>query len=631
MHIMKHSYILSIAAALFLLSSCADLDLSPLSEGSSENWYHDDTEYIMSLNDLMRPDFFPFDEYPRDDDVYSRNAAESTKDGTMSSETGFVKTRWQVLYKGISRSLRILKHLETAAETTKITKENIDQYKGEAYFHLGYSYAMLATYFGDVVLDKEGMSLEESYRAERSPRQDVIDFAFECLNKAVELLPESYSGQLRPTKYIALAFKVRFALFFGDYESVIKDAETIMDANVYTLESNYQELFQKPYSPELIFFFQGNKDMRYFSNEMFNTVNNYITRQIGAQCNRGPSIQLVCSYLCTDGLPVDESPLYNPKNFWSNRDPRLAYTVQPFILKDDPDYDLYCYVRENDERFANLVSQGKEEYRDSLFANMFPQYVIYGYEYAPGPYDNLVLNVNTHKRVKNSDSKASNEHAAYQGFIMKKFVTDEWDMYNSLDKHSFNTFPYLRYAEILLSYAEAKNEIGQCTQDVLDKTVNQVRARAYNGSGLEYPRLMMTNQKTVRKMIRIERRMEFAFEGIRYRDLMRWRIAEKVFNTAEYELSRAWAANGTNWDGKDLSVLSEDFKVLLKNWDEGKYPIGGVPEIDESGLPDVAYMVDQKIQTVRYPYKFDADKNYLWPIPATDLLVNSNLTQNPNY
>lgn len=233
-----------------IISSCADLDLSPLSEGSSNNWYHDDTEYLMSLDDLMRSDFYPVDAYPWDDDVYSRNAQEETKNGNMTSESGTAKSRWLILYKGIARSLRILENLQNAESNTSITPANIQQYKGEAYFHLGFSYAMLATYYGDVVLDKKGMSLAESYTATRSPKREVLEYAYECLDTAAELLPDSYDGQLRPTTGAALGFKVRFALFHGDYQLAIDAAEQLIKSETYSLETNYQELFQKPYSNE---------------------------------------------------------------------------------------------------------------------------------------------------------------------------------------------------------------------------------------------------------------------------------------------------------------------------------------------------------------------------------------------
>ena len=388
---MRNLKFIATAAVTFIIISCADLDLSPLSEGSSNNWYHDDTEYLMSLNDLMRAEFYPIDSYPWDDDVFSRNSQEETKNGNMTSESGTAKSRWLILYKAIARSLRILNNLQTAETTTDITPANIRQYKGEAYFHLGFSYAMLATYYGDVILDKKGMSLAEAYTASRSPKREVLDYAYECLDSAAELLSDSYTGQLRPTTGAALGFKVRFALFHEDYQKAIDAAEKLMDAGTYSLEPNYQELFQKPYSNELIFYFQGNKDLRYYCADLYGSVNNYCLRQIGGNCNRGPSIQLVCSYLCTDGLPIDESLLYDPKNFWANRDPRLTYTVQPFMLKNDPRYSDYIWTRQHEKTYLELIAKGQTNYTDSLLENKYPEYFIYGYEYVPGPYDTNLL------------------------------------------------------------------------------------------------------------------------------------------------------------------------------------------------------------------------------------------------
>ena len=72
--------------------------------------------------------------------------------------------------------------------------------------------------------------------------------------------------------------------------------------------------------------------------------------------------------------------------------------------------------------------------------------------------------------------------------------------------------------------------MGQCTQDDLDKTINKIRERAYRETGIAYPRVEVQSQEALRKIIRMDRRSEFAFEGLRYRDLLRWPIAEKSHN-----------------------------------------------------------------------------------------------------
>jgi hypothetical protein len=70
---------------------------------------------------------------------------------------------------------------------------------------------------------------------------------------------------------------------------------------------------------------------------------------------------------------------------------------------------------------------------------------------------------------------------------------------------------------------------------------------------------------------------------------------------------------------------------LIKNWNDGNYPFGGIPEIDENGIADLSDMVDAGYIVVASERKFDAGRDYLWPVPAADRLVNENLDQNPNW
>src|SRR5690606_21145108 len=94
----------------------------------------------------------------------------------------------------------------------------------------------------------------------------------------------------------------------------------------------------------------------------------------------------------------------------------------------------------------------------------------------------------------------------------------------------------MRYADVLLMYAEAKIELGELDQSVID-AMNTVRARAYKTSVTNtsaYPALTLGTQAKMRSDLRFERRMELAFEGLRYMDIIRWRLAEKVLNTPIY-------------------------------------------------------------------------------------------------
>ncbi len=596
------------------MASCADLNLNPLSEGASENWYHDETEIEMSLNDLWRPDFFPIDGLEWDDDLLNRDGSNEFTIGTMTSQSSTVSGRWTALYKAIARATKVVQSLDNGT-ASGISETKVNQYKGEAYLMIGFAYGELATYWGDCILNN-GMTLDEAYVAVRSPKSEVLDYAYGCFDKAASYLPNSYTGQQRPTKGAALGFKARFALCNSDWQTAADAAEKCMNLNVYKLHDSYLELFKADSSPEYMFYFKGDLTLKKGFG-LAAAVRNFTLRKISGVANRSPSLELLCAYTCTDGLPIDKSPLYNPKDPFANRDPRLSMTIQPFKTKYSSDYAEYELSK-----------------TDGTFPSKYPNYIMLGYEYNPNPYANTVYEVASGKMVLNNDGKASNQHSAYNGLMIRKFVKDNWRDFNNNGGVSDNCYPYLRYAEVLMTYAEAKNEMGTCTQADLDKSINLVRERGYKGSKVTYPRVVTTSQADLRKIIRMERRSEFAFEGIRYRDLLRWRIAEKSHNKPMYYLSRAWS-NSASWNGKTGSAsnitLASEFLAILKNWDDGNFPIGGVPSIDQDGLPTLAPMETAGYITTFYKMSFDAKKNYLWPIPADDILVNSNLTQNNGY
>lgn len=92
------------------------------------------------------------------------------------------------------------------------------------------------------------------------------------------------------------------------------------------------------------------------------------------------------------------------------------------MLKNDPRYSDYIWTRQHEKTYLELIAKGQTNYTDSLLENKYPEYFIYGYEYVPGPYDTKCLNTATHNMDRNNDSKGSNEHAAYQGFIMKNML-----------------------------------------------------------------------------------------------------------------------------------------------------------------------------------------------------------------
>ena len=98
---MKQFKYIVCSASLLALTACVDLDLNPLSEGSSDNWYSSQAEIEMSVNDFYRTDFFPIDDMTWSDDVTARNTTSGVQNGTMTAENGTVATRWQNYTRGL--------------------------------------------------------------------------------------------------------------------------------------------------------------------------------------------------------------------------------------------------------------------------------------------------------------------------------------------------------------------------------------------------------------------------------------------------------------------------------------------------------------------------------------------------
>lgn len=119
----------------------------------------------MSLNDLLRPDFFPIDDVEWDDDMLNRGKSNEITLGTVTSQWSASANRWKALYKSITRATKIINVLDKGT-ASGVSEIKVNQYKGEAYFMLGFAYCELATYYGDCVIDK-GMTLEEAYVATR--------------------------------------------------------------------------------------------------------------------------------------------------------------------------------------------------------------------------------------------------------------------------------------------------------------------------------------------------------------------------------------------------------------------------------------------------------------------------------
>lgn len=570
---MKNQLITFMAGLSLAFTSCVDMDMVPKSQGNSESWYTTETELKMAVNEFYILGYWKMDspesmEQYSDNFTYRNTNRKTLLDGTLNGQTYEVYHLWQQSYKLIARANSLLEGVERA-RNAGLSEEVINQYEGEAYFARACKYADLIFYWGDVPYLDKYMTITEAERMGRKPKAELIPLVYEDFDKAIEYLPVSYGSEAEHfTKGAAYAMKARFALYMSDWEIAAKAAKDCMDLGIYSLEADFSKLgLQSTKSnPEKIFVIP-----RSIANEVVLTpwiVKNELPRNAGGYGSDNPSWDLLAAFLCTDGLPIDESPLFDPRNPFKNRDPRCAQTIVEFET-------AHC-----------------------------------GFEYNPRPDAKEVMNYSTGKKQSNQDSRAVQQYASYNGLLWKKCIDASWTE-NGQQVESDQIF--MRYADVLLMYAEAKIELNEIDNSVLN-AINSVRARAYGVDAANvamYPAVTTTDQTELRKTVRIERRMELANEGLRYMDLIRWKLASKALNSYNY-----------------IMLAPDDLQnnIVAK----GLWFWPSTPLIDDDGLADFSTMYNAGQIAVGAKRVFP-DRQYLWPIPTHDMELCPNLGNNDGY
>lgn len=556
---------LSIICLTAGLASCAKLDLTPPSEPSTGGFYANQTELEMAVNDLYRSPFWSADnELHTDNDWHRAQLTNAVIGGTMNAEDGSVQTYWLNCYKAIARVNSFLANMQRASATTPASV--ITRLEAEMRLIRAFQYARLISHFGDVPFITKPLLLEEAGSITRSSQNTVLDFVLTELDWAADNLPPSYgAGEVkRLTKGAALAIKARTALYAGKWADAKDAAEKVMQlatAGTYALESNYAQLFLKAgeSSKEIIISVPRDEKQQVFNGAAY--VQDYICRNAGGFGAWLPTRDIVDAYECTDGKPIDESTLYDPLQPFRNRDPRLTMSIVEFG--------------------TNWL----------------------GFSYQPHPDSVTVRNYKTGGMVANFDNRAVRPFASYTGFLWKKGIDQTWADRLVEDNDAI----IIRFAEVLLTYAEAKIELNEGDASVRE-AINRVRARAYGvavTATSSYPAVTTNDLAELKKIVRRERRVELVKEGLRYMDLIRWRLAEKVLT-------------------RPVIGLPDP-----ANQDRAKWPFPGVTPLDDDGIADyTVFGNDVKILVER---KFDKSKQYLWPVPAVERRVNPNISQNDQY
>lgn len=529
---MKNKYLIVFVIAAGLFTSCDDafLDRYPHDELSSNSFWKNAQDAEMFVNDLYNA----FPAFLIDDEIRSDNAVHGIKwaegdlaKGIYDPLDGTFSGKWSENYTTIRKANVLFENIDNIEDIDATKKKQII---AQAKFFRAYAHFDLAMVFGDVPLVKTTLGVDETYAVVREPVKDVVDFITLELQAAATDLPKSWGADDygRITKGAALALKARVELFFHRYPEAEASAKAVMDLDEYELyQGNYAELFYTSFpgddrKKEMVIETQRKAD------DKGNWFNTWSAPPGFGWGGVNPTQSFVDEFECTDGLSITESGLYDDANPFANRDPRLE---------------------------VNVLHHG-EDFKGMTWGTR------------PVPADK-------------PQGIATHGDATATGYYQQKFFDPNDEMNGADAWESDHDWPVLRYAEVLLTYAEARleqNKIDAATYEVID----DVRIRV--GMPL-VDRAKYSNQASLRNLIRREWRAEFGMEGKRWLDIRRWDIGMTVLNG--YFLGMKYDA------ATETAFIGENVKA-----------------------------------GVARQYQ---PHNRLWPIPQDQRDLNSNLTQNAGY
>ncbi len=554
------------AAALISFSSCNDefLDRMPKDEMTDDNFWQTEEHLAQVANTftaaLQGKYWLNITEIMADSAPWAVTTAFRTIGaGNFTTETSQINSLWVTAYTGIGRVNYFLNNYQRAESVKEEVRE---RYAAEAYFYRAYNYWVLTTYFGDVPYITDELSVEspDVFRG-RDPKADVIANVTKDLEDHYKNLPEyipAGSAEFgRVSQCAALALLSRIYLYNEMYEEAVDAAERAMNNPYHALYStgnpdvDYVNLFnwtgrasRNAANKETLLAFVYNYDLGEAARQSHN-----LSRECwvpGDYARFVPTNSMIEAYLTKDGQIWDPSTAKTYEDVFKDGDPRM---VQSILAPGTP---------WEGGKSGDLLSTDDKIYTYPLLTN--------------------------------------NKTAAmtYSGYYMRKYVEPSTVKYVG---HDDNDLIMLRYAEVLLNYAEAKERLGQLTQADLDKTINLLRDRV----GMVHMNLSnLPAGSDIRTEIQRERRIELFFEGHRYFDIIRW---------------------------KQGHILGEDLLGVNKRWlDQSRLAVDLDKDLTWQTKDGEQYLL---IETGR---TFNPDKHYLLPIPFKQMQLNPNLApQNPGW
>lgn len=547
---------LCLVIALFFTSSCNDmLDKNPNSSISDGSFWSGESDALLALTGCYRfQTGWSHDDFATPQgllylDFAGGNGTEKESFSTLIASANTVATNgntrwyWGNAYVQIAKYNTFLDNINNCP----MDQEKKDIWISEVESLRAYFLFYLAFHFKDVPMPLTSLTRDEANSIAQTPQNEVYIQVENDLKKAINLLPEERVANEygRLTKGAARVLLSRVYLAQNKWDNVVSVLKDVIDSQKYQLDrrngdSSYEKLFQigGEYSPETIFCVMGLEDM--YTNSRYQYL--YPEAAYGGWHQFSPYNELVKEYFCVDGKDIETSDVYNNDDPYANREIRL---------------------------YASIFLPPLGSFSGSQFNNII-------YDCFKG----------------SNSADYYNKFTLFNGYSPKKGC----DPTITSNLGSTPTYtPLMRYAEVLLSYLEAINESDPSVvnQNILDLTINDIRSRV-KLSPIKIS--AVASQELVRKAVRKERRIELAFEGLRYFDVLRWGIAEKELNHTFTGVKLSNNPNDRNYRGSGSTASPVDanlyYQFEKRSW-----------------LPHNRY----------------------FPIPQNDLNVNKNLKQNEGY
>lgn len=505
--------------AISLIFSCNKLNLLPESDMPDAGFWKTEADLQLAANRLYQQMAGHSIDNRADDNTGQNIDAISTGSRGIPATSG----DWTNPYQMIFTANNIL----GKGGAAKVTDAVRNRYFGEARFFRAYAYAMLIEKYGDVPLVLRTLSMDDpDLKMGRTARATVAKAIYDDLDFATTWLPTRAALPAaqygRITKSTAWALKARVGLMEGttakfnnqagwqDHLNIAVAAATSVMGQGHTLFGNYLGEFT------------------HLGDGISNTENllmkqyalTILTHNTSRDLENGriaPTRNLIRQYLYSDGLPA-----------W-NSDQTASTTRSPLFVPEANETSYNTILDNRDPRLTTLLYRSGEQ---SYQRPWVPQ-------------------------------TALGSRTAYAG--KKGFDAADWATNNNATVQK----NLIRYAEVLLIYAEAKYELTESISDAdLNLTINALRTRVAFGPKLTNA-FATANNLNMRDEIRRERTVELALEGFRYGDLLRWKTAAVVM--AKPILGGKYVAS--EWVGTNASaiVLNADGVLVVEDATKRKW------------------------------------------------------------